>query len=184
MKNKLKTEMGERRNSLSRQDILERSRKIESTLKKIKGYASARTAMFFVSFGSEVFTHIMIKDALKSKTVCVPKIYQRSMEPSIILDLDSLVPSGPFAIPEPIELMKIAYKSIDVVLVPGLAFDKEGYRLGYGYGFYDVFLRKVPKALKIGLAFDFQIVDKVPREGHDVPVDIIVTEERIVECRK
>ena len=67
--------------------------------------------------------------------------------------------------------------------MPGIVFDKEGRRIGYGLGYYDKFLKKTPKAVKIGLAFDFQVVDQIPREMHDVPVDVIVTEER-VECRK
>lgn len=138
--------------------------------------------MFFVSFGSEVHTHDMIKEALKSKTVIVPKVVHHEIEPSVIIDFDNLVPSGKFKIPEPIEAMKIAYKNIDLILVPGIAFDKEGHRIGYGFGYYDRFLRRVPKAIKIGLAFDLQIVDKIPREMHDVPVDLIVTEERVIEC--
>ena len=73
--------------------------------------------------------------------------------------------------------MHIANKNIDLIFVAGLAFDREGYRIGYGVGYYDKFLKKVPKALKIGLAFDFQIVDKLPREAHDFPVDMIVTDK-------
>ena len=64
--------------------------------------------------------------------------------------------------------MKIAYKNIDLVLVPGIVFDKEGHRIGYGFGYYDKFLKKVPKAIKLGLTFDFQVIDKIPREMHDL----------------
>lgn len=140
--------------------------------------------MFFVSFNNEVDTHEIIKSALKNKTVVVPKVVHHEIEPSLIIDFDNLVPSGRFNIPEPIEIMKIANKNINMVLVPGIAFDKEGYRLGYGFGFYDKFLKKVPKAIKIGLAFDFQVVGNVPRESHDVPVDLVVTEEKIVKCKR
>ena len=140
--------------------------------------------MYFVSFNNEVDTHEMIRSALKNKTVIIPKVIHHEIEPSIIIDFDNLMPSGRFNVPEPIEIMKMAYKNIDLVLVPGIAFDREGYRLGYGFGFYDKFLKKVPKAVKIGLAFDFQIVDQVPREEHDVPVDFIVTEERVIDCKK
>ena len=139
--------------------------------------------MFFVSFNSEVDTHDMIRNALKNKTIIIPKVAHHEIEPSFIIDFDNLIP-GKFGILEPIETMKIAYKNIDLILVPGIAFDKEGHRIGYGFGYYDKFLKKVPKAIKIGLAFDFQIVDKIPREMHDVPVDLIVTEERVVECIK
>ncbi|MBI2653813.1 5-formyltetrahydrofolate cyclo-ligase [Candidatus Woesearchaeota archaeon] len=182
MKNQLKESILQKRNSLSKEEILEKSNKIKNNLFNLEQYKKSKIVMFFVSFGSEVHTHDMIKEALKSKTVIVPKVVHHEIEPSVIIDFDNLVPSGKFKIPEPIEAMKIAYKNIDLILVPGIAFDKEGHRIGYGFGYYDRFLRRVPKAIKIGLAFDLQIVDKIPREMHDVPVDLIVTEERVIEC--
>ena len=183
MKNQLKESILKKRNSLSKEEIIEKSSKIKGNLFSLDYYKKSKTIMFFVSFNSEVDTHDMIRDALKSKTVVVPKVAYHEIEPSFIIDFDNLIP-GKFGILEPIETMKIAYKNIDLILVPGIAFDKEGHRIGYGFGYYDKFLKKVPKAIKIGLAFDFQIVDKIPREMHDVPVDLIVTEERVVECIK
>ena len=184
MKNQLKESILEKRNSLSQAEILEKSRKIEDCLFSLQQYKNAKTIMFFVSFNSEVNTHNMIKNSLKNKTVIVPKVVNNEIEPSIIIDFDNLISSGKFGILEPIEAMKIAYKNIDLVLVPGIAFDIEGHRIGYGFGYYDKFLKKVPKAVKIGLCFDFQVVDKVPREEHDVPVDLIVTDKEVLECKK
>ena len=140
--------------------------------------------MFFVSFNNEIDTHGMIEDALKNKIVVVPKVLHHEIEPSVIISFDNLIPSGKFGILEPIEAMKIPWKKIDLVLVPGIVFDKNGHRIGYGLGFYDKFLKKVPKAIKIGLAFDFQIVDKVPREEHDVPVDLVVTDKEVIYCKR
>ena len=165
-------------------EIMEKSNRIKSNLFNLESYKKSKTAMFFVSFSSEANTHDMIKESIGRKTVIAPKVVQNEIEPSVIIDLDSLIPSGKFGILEPIEIMKIAYKNIDLVLVPGIAFDKEGHRIGYGFGYYDKFLKKVPKAVKIGLCFDFQLADKVPREEHDMQVDFIVTEERVIECRK
>lgn len=184
MKNQLKDKILEKRNSLSKEEIAEKSRKIEDALFSLEQFKKSKTIMFFVSFNSEVYTHNMIKKSLKTKTTIIPKVMHSEIEPSVIMDFDNLIPSGKFGILEPIEIMKIAYKNIGLVLVPGIAFDREGHRIGYGFGYYDKFLRKVPKAVKIGLCFDFQVVDKVPREMHDVPVDFILTEERIIECRK
>lgn len=183
MKNQLKELVLEKRNSLLKEKILEKNEKIHDNLFGLEQYKNSKTIMFFVSFNSEVDTHGMIKDALKNKTVVVPKVMQHEIEPSVIIDLDNLMPAK-FGILEPIELMKIAYKNIDLVLVPGIVFDREGHRIGYGFGYYDKFLAKVPKAVKIGLAFDFQVVDKIPKETHDVPVDLIVTEEGVVECKR
>ena len=182
MKNQLKESLLEKRNALSQEEILEKSKKIQSNLFSLEQYKKSKTVMLFVSFGSEVHTHDMIKESLKNKTVVVPKVMHHEIEPSVIIDFDNLV-AGKFGILEPIEAMKIAYKNINLVLVPGIVFDREGHRIGYGFGYYDKFLAKVPKAIKIGLAFDFQVVDKIPREMHDVHVDMIVTEKRVVECK-
>ena len=184
MKNQLKESILEKRNSLSKEEITEKSNKVKNNLFNLSQYKKSRTVMFFVSFNSEINTHEMIKEALKNKTVVVPKVVHHEIEPSVIIDFDNLISNGKFGILEPIDVMKIAYKNIDLIAVPGIAFDKEGHRIGYGFGHYDKFLAKVPKAIKIGLCFDFQVVDKVPREMHDVPVDFIVTEKRVVECRK
>ena len=184
MKNQIKESILEKRNLLTNEEISEKSRRIEDNLFNLSQFKKSKIVMFFASFSAEVNTHGMIKKSLKEKIVAVPKVVQHEIEPSLIIDFDSLVKSGKFGILEPIEVMKIAYKNIDLVLVPGAAFDKKGHRIGYGFGYYDKFLKKVPKAVKIGLCYDFQVVDKIPKEEHDVPVDYIVTEERIIGCRK
>ena len=184
MKNQLKQSILEKRDSLPKEEIIEKSIQIQNNLFNLEQYKQSKTVMFFVSFNSEVNTHNMIKEALKNKTVVIPKVESHEIEPSVIIDFDNLVTSGRFGILEPIEAMKIAYKNIDFVLVPGIVFDKEGHRIGYGFGYYDKFLKKVPKSVKIGLAFDFQVVDKIPSKMHDVPVDLIVTEKSVIECRK
>ena len=70
---------------------------------------------------------------------------------------------------------------LDLVIVPGIAFDKKGHRIGYGYGYYDRFLKTIKKkAVKIGLAFDFQLIESIPEEEHDVPMNIVVTDKEIL----
>ena len=184
MKKEIRDSMLQKRNSLSKEEILEKSKKIEENIMKLEQYTKAKSVMYFVSFGSEVHTHDIIKNALGKKTIIVPKVANNEIEPSVIIDFDNLVPSGKFRILEPMDTMHIANKGIELIFVAGLAFDKEGYRIGYGVGYYDRFLKKVPKALKIGLAFDFQVMDRLPREQHDVPVDMIVTDKEIIDCRK
>ena len=184
MKKQLKETILEKRDSLSNQELTENSKKIEDNLFNLDSYKKSRTVMLFVSFNNEVNTHDMIKKSFGKKNVVIPKVMQHEIEPSLILDFDNLVPSGKFNILEPIEIMKIAYKNIDLVVVPGIVFDREGHRIGYGFGYYDKFLKKVPKAVKIGLCFDFQVVDKIPNEVHDVPVDFIVTDKEVIECGK
>ena len=184
MKNQLKESILEKRNSLSKEEIAGNSSKIKDNLFNIEKYKNSKIIMFFVSFNSEVHTHDMIKEALRNNTIVVPKVVESKIEPSMIIDFDNLIPCGKFNILEPIEIMKIAYKNINLVLVPGAVFDEEGHRIGYGFGYYDKFLAKVPKAIKVGLSFDFHVIDKIPKETHDMPVDFIVTEKRVIECRK
>src|SRR3989338_4513151 len=142
MKKLLKESILAKRNALSGDEIFDKSNKIKISLFTLENYKKSRTIMFFVSFNSEVYTHQMIKDSLGEKRVVVPKVTGHEIEPSFIIDMDNLVPTGKFGIPEPIEIMKIAYKNIDMVLVPGIAFDREGHRIGYGFGSYDKFLKK------------------------------------------
>jgi 5-formyltetrahydrofolate cyclo-ligase len=92
---------------------------------------------------------------------------------------------GAYNILEPRQdtIKEIPIESIDLILVPGVVFDIHGNRIGHGKGYYDRLLNDTQNIPHVGLAFGFQIVDAVPVEGHDLPVDIIVTEERIIECK-
>ncbi len=137
--------------------------------------------MFFVSFGSEVYTHEMIKEALKNKVVVVPKLKNNSFLPYRIDDFNELNFKNKYNILEPENYnKKIDKNKIDLVVVPGIAFDKKGHRIGYGKGYYDVFLSDM-KSAKIGLAFNIQIVDALPIEEHDVKLNKVVTEKVIIE---
>ena len=84
-----------------------------------------------------------------------------------------------YGILEPVKIIEKSPNKIDLIIVPGIGFDKRGNRLGHGKGYYDKLLRKL-KTIKIGLAFELQIVDQIPTDENDVPVDLIITEERII----
>ena len=168
---------------MGKSEVLEKSAVIQESLFNLEEYKKAKTVMFYVSFDNEVFTHDMILNSLKRKYVVVPKLVQDGIEPSLIIDFDNMISVGKFGILEPIELLKVPYSRIDLVLVPGIAFDKNGHRVGYGLGHYDKFLKKVPKAAKIGLCFEFQIIDSIPSKEHDVPLDTIVTEQRVMQIK-
>lgn len=184
MKKSLREIVLEKRNSLTKNDIREKSKKIKDALLNLDEFKKSKIVMFYVSFNNEVYTHDMVKESLRRKTVIVPKLSDNEIEPSIIIDFDQLIPSGKFGILEPIEATKITPKNIQLILVPGIAFDRKGHRIGYGFGYYDKFLRKVPKALKIGLAFDFQVVEQIPKEWHDMAVDVVVTDNGIIKVKK
>ena len=109
------------------------------------------------------------------------------MEAFVTTDPTTDLVPGRYDIPEPREgLAPVDPAVIDVVIVPGSAFDRAGGRIGYGGGFYDGFLRRLrPAAPRIGIGFEAQLVERVPREAHDLCVDLVVTEARTIEtaCR-
>jgi len=147
-------------------------------------YKKAKVIFVFVSFKSEVNTHQIIETALKdSKTIYVPKIQlkEKGME---IFEINSLeqLKLGYFNILEPQEgCLSAPMDSIDLILMPGVAFDRRGGRVGYGKGFYDRFLRNMIKTVnKIALAYDLQILDKVPMDEFDVRIDGIITNKEII----
>lgn len=171
------------RRSLDEKSRINLSRKVKSNLFGLDEYKKAETVMFYMAHDNEVETREMIMESLGEKRVLLPKVDLERGEiiPVEIKDLDSLE-RGAFGIAEPTD--KKAYRGvIDLVVVPGIAFDLRGYRVGYGKGFYDKFLKRV-SSLKIGVAYDFQIVDRIGEDENDVPVDIIITEKRIVRCER
>jgi 5-formyltetrahydrofolate cyclo-ligase len=160
-----------------------KSREIEERLFSLPAFKSAHTVMFFASFRSEVDTIPMIRRALASgKRIVLPKVKGKELELYEIRNTDSDVSPGAWGIPEPHESAPAKLDAIDVIIVPGAAFDEQGNRLGYGAGFYDKLLSAFKK-LTVALAFEEQIVPKVPVDLHDVPIMKIVTEKRILEAK-
>lgn len=159
----------------------------EEVIKRIihsEFYINSSSIFTFVSFGSEVNTHQIINLALNdNKIIYVPKIKskEKGIEIFRINSLSDLKP-GYFGILEPSENCSAADSSdIDLILMPGVAFDRQGGRLGYGAGFYDRFLTKMNKKItKIALAYQLQVVDSVPMESSDVRIDGIITNEEFM----
>jgi len=182
MKSTLRIEIKEKRDGMEEALRIECSEKIYEKLSTIDEFTPSRIIMFYVSFGSEVHTHHMIEQVLNTKRVLVPKVEDKEIIPTLILGMQNLI-EGYAGILEPIDALQVKPKTIDMVVVPGIVFDKTGHRIGYSHGFYDKFLKKISHAVKVGLAFDFQVVDKFPSEEHDVPMDYIVTPEKVLKCR-
>jgi 5-formyltetrahydrofolate cyclo-ligase len=158
---------------------------IESRLFSLPEFKSAKTILFYASTGSEVPTIEMIGHALASgKRVILPITHKgpKRLELSEILSAGELA-NGTFGVPEPTVVRKVSKDALQIAIVPGLAFDRSGHRLGYGMGYYDGLLRHVQIPI-IGLAYSFQIVETVHHKAHDVPVHRIVTEAGIIDCEK
>jgi 5-formyltetrahydrofolate cyclo-ligase len=141
--------------------------------------------MAYVSKPPEVDTHPFIRDLLREgRRVIVPIIEKetRTLRLSYLRDTTLLVKST-FHVPEPIGNEIPAQASdIQTVIIPLLAFDRRGNRLGYGAGYYDRFLAQNPGVKKIGVAFSCQETDSVPRDENDVRIDIVVTEDEVIHC--
>lgn len=185
MKQTLKQKIIEKRNLLKEEEIKEKSKKIIKNLKSLREFQEAKNILFYVSFNKEVNTQEIIKELLKikEKKTIVPFTIKNDLRLHLseLKDFIELEPRT-FGILEPKEryIREFNKDKLDLVIVPGVVFDKNGNRIGYGYGYYDRFLKTIKKEiLKIGLAFDFQVIDKIPEEKHDVPLNIIVTEKEI-----
>ena len=135
---------------------------------------SVRTVHTYINMGSEINLKPLIQKLLDSGiTVIAPKsLPKRRLQHLVLRSLDDLEP-GIYGTSHPASGQEYT-GSYDLILVPGLAYDQQGYRLGYGAGYYDIFLATQPSALKIGLAYTFQVIEKVPAEPHDVQLDRII----------
>ncbi|MBX6422776.1 5-formyltetrahydrofolate cyclo-ligase [Thermosulfurimonas sp. F29] len=182
LKKQLRKEMLQKRSELSPEERENLSLSICHRFLKTELFERSRTILFFASFGTEVNLFPALGAALlQGKRVGLPRtvISRRTLFFHQIFTLGELVP-GPYGILEPPpENPLISPDEVDLVLVPGLAFDRSGYRLGYGGGFYDRFLREI-RAIKVAPAFSFQVVKNLPHEKHDLPVDFIITEREII----
>lgn len=185
MKDKLRSEVKKQRKKLNKKEIKKKSKQIIDKLIDLKEYRDAETVLFYISYNGEVFTHELVKEALKKKTVVVPisNLELGTLTISKIKKWNDLE-KGAYGILEPkISCVdEVSIFDIDCIIVPGIAFDEHGCRLGHGIGYYDKLLQEATNAFHIGLAYEFQIVEKVPVKPHDIPVHKILTEERVIDC--
>lgn len=180
------------RNSLGPQEVLAKSRSILERLLSLESFQRANTVMTYLDFRNEVSTDLLVTQALQSgKGVAVPVVNRadKSMQPSLLQDFPGDLTVGSYGIrePHPAKIRPVPVEGLDLVVVPGVAFDPRGNRLGYGGGFYDRFIPRLrPDAVTVALAYDFQIVnDLSPYLGpYDRPVQIIISEQGVLDCRR
>lgn len=187
-KKQLRERILQQRNALSTEMRGEKSRAISQRLLSLPQFQSAQWIMSYVTFRSEVDTIPFIEASLvRGKRMVVPVVEKstRRLLISEIRDIARELVPGAYGIMEPAENFWriISPQLLNLVVVPGVAFDLQGNRLGYGGGYYDRFLKTLsPGVSLIAVAFDLQVVEKIPAEHHDLKVHLIVTESRLINC--
>lgn len=183
-KDEIRNEMKARRRALTADEVREMSARIFENLFSIDEFQRAKSVCTFLSAFKEPDTSGVIK-ALQGKggAVAVPITHMDTglLTLSYIYGTDSLI-RGAYGISEPRRVREARIEDMDAVLVPGLAFDRSGGRTGFGKGYYDRLLQDAT-AVKIGLCYDFQVIDHVPSDKHDIAMDFIVTEKEIIKVR-
>ena len=173
-KTELRREIRARKRAMTEAEIEERSAKLAQLFFASRAYQNAKTIYGYLPYNQEVRTVPMLERALKDgKKVAVPKVYGEEMK-FLYLDDLTAVAKGYAGIPEPIADEPVARDETALVLMPGLAFDPQGHRIGYGGGFYDKFLAAEPNHPTLALCYEFQMLPKLDVEDHDIPVDTVL----------
>ena len=162
---------------------------ILSRIKKLKDYQASETVMFYLSYGSEVVNDVMINEFLADgKDVAVPVIQNPGDGIMTAVKINKLEDcyEKVYGIrqPEFDENEVVSKRDIDLIFVPGIVFDINGYRVGYGKGYYDRWLEGTAVSKRVGLAFEVQLIDKIPNGQYDLPVGRILTEKRVIDVVK
>ena len=183
----LRREMLARRRALSTAERTRASKMICARVQALTVLQEARTMMLYASTEEEINLYPLMEVLLtEGRRIVLPEITGGGvMEARELPAMDALT-DGTFGIlsPDPMRGNIVAPEEIDVIIVPGAAFDENGGRLGLGGGYYDRFLPRAGNAVRLVLAFDFQIVPDVPMGAQDARVDVILTERRMISCNE
>lgn len=173
-KTELRRVIREKKRAMTEEMIVSKSQALARLLFQTDAYKTAETIYGYLPYNQEVRTVPILRQALlDGKKVAVPKCYGDEMR-FIYLDDLSAVEKGYAGIPEPVADGPVAHDETALVLMPGLAFDTVGHRIGYGGGFYDRYLSREPGHPTVALCYDFQMVENLPAEAFDIPVELVL----------
>jgi len=173
-KKELRRQIREQKRAMTEEQIVTASQRLGELFLACEQYKAAKTIYGYLPYNQEVRTVPMLEQAMRDgKRVAVPKCYGDEMR-FIYMDDLSKVEKGYANIPEPIADEPVADDKTALVLMPGMAFTKDGKRMGYGGGFYDKFLAAEPQHPTVALCYDFQMVEDLPTEDYDIPVDCVL----------
>ena len=166
--------MRERKRAVPPEEKLRRSEVIMHQLELTQQFATAQVVLLYWSMADEVQTHAFVERWYSDKTVLLPCVQGDDLVLRQYTGPECLVAGEQFGIGEPTGPEWTDLNAVELIAVPGVAFDPDGNRMGRGRGFYDRLLKSTPNAVKIGLAFDFQMMDAIPMEPHDVKMDLVI----------
>lgn len=173
-KKALRAEIKAKKKAMTEQTITDLSEKLAQQFYETEQYKNAKSIYGYLPYNQEVRTVPMLERALQDgKAVAVPKVIGDQMV-FVLMDDLSKVEKGYAGIPEPVADGPVADDPYALVLMPGLAFDPQGHRIGYGGGFYDRFLEKETEHPTVALCYEFQMLPELKTEEHDIPVDLVL----------
>jgi 5-formyltetrahydrofolate cyclo-ligase len=183
LKRKIRSGIQHERDTLDETIRQDKSLQIANKFIGLSQYDESSCMLAYHPFRSEIDTRIIIRDAItRGKKIALPRVGKEGLELFYIKNLEEDLEPGTYGIMEPIpsRCEKAEPSHVDLAIVPGVGFDRKHNRLGYGGGFYDRLLTCIPVGVpKIALAFDLQVIDKVPVSEHDLKIDILITESQI-----
>lgn len=174
-KNEIRKQIKFLKSRISSDEKKVRSELIFNELETLKEFINSNVILLFWSISDEVFTHDFIQKWAVSKKIILPSIKGDELELKRFTGVKDLVKGASFGIGEPSGKVWNNLEEIDLIIVPGIAFDKNKNRLGRGKAYYDKLLKSTT-ALKIGVCFDFQFMESVPTDTHDVKMDFVITD--------
>ena len=177
-KKQLRKQIRERKKEFSLPEKIKLSKPIFEKIEKEELFKEAKVVLLYYSMDDEVYTHDFVEKHYKTKTILLPCVDGDDLILRQYLGIESMKAGEQFGILEPLGKEFNDLEKIDLMIIPGVAFDKEKNRLGRGRGFYDRLLKTV-NATKIGVCFDFQVVAQVPTEDFDVKMDVVISTTNI-----
>jgi 5-formyltetrahydrofolate cyclo-ligase len=183
LKDKLRKEIREKRDKIKISDRKNKSEIIAGKFFLTDYYTKSYNILAYYPFGSEIDTTLVILRALENKKrIILPRVFDRKLKLYFLEKIPEQLEKSKYGIMEPIPrcCRPAKIKDIDLAVIPGLGFDKNLNRLGYGGGFYDRILIHIPEEIiKIAFCFDIQVVEKIPVTEHDIKIDVLITESKI-----
>lgn len=183
-KNKIRTKALKFRETLLPYDRVRLDTRIATNLETLEDFRNARHILFYWSVKGEPDTHAMIEKYIDEKQLYLPMTRAKSHMQAIPIHNPLRLETGFNGIPEPMdqEPSSLFDRQVELVVVPGVAFDPKGNRLGRGKGYFDRYLVSFPHTVRVALAYEGQMLDHVPKDPYDVPVDFVVTDQKIYRC--